>query len=160
MTLVWTEKYGYDEASKRQLAVQLAPMGELYRRWLVRYGIWLAVQHIERSPESTFTLARLRAEMDDDGLLDGFDRCGDMWLMQVVRTGPFEKPKGELEAYGLPRGYALEDAQEHFAHPGKPPGIHAVVPSSQTTDGLPSPAPRAPHPSEPVAPMKKRRVKA
>jgi hypothetical protein len=58
------------------------------RKWLVKYGIAVGARLAHK--HGAVTLARIHAEMNDDGALDGFEEYERTWLLDVRRLGPFE----------------------------------------------------------------------
>lgn len=93
-----------------------------YRKWLVRYGIYLGAQLATQ--HGSTTLEAIRTEMADDGLLDGFDRHGDVWLLDVYRLGPFDvdaKRTGTNTALVLLPSAVEAGFVESNKHPGPPP---------------------------------------
>jgi hypothetical protein len=94
---------------------------ERYRKWLVAYGIYLAVQLATRTKNGA-TLRAIRDEMRDDGLLDGYEARGDVWLLDVRRSGPFEydSNSGDLGTVLRPFKSVLST---DYAHPGPPPPL-------------------------------------
>jgi hypothetical protein len=92
-----------------------------YRRWLVQYGIHLGV--VTAHKRGLTSLGEIRAEMDEAGLLDGFERRGDVWLLDVRRLGPFTTEEGGMLA--LIGGIG----PEHFPMPGPPPAMIDAPPA-------------------------------
>lgn len=95
----------------------LPPMGDGYRRWLIRYGVHTAVK-LCRS-QGACTLAEIQEIAWLDGLLDGFDRRGDTWLAEVLIYGPLERSDGHTlkltgpfysDDFPVPKAPAVNDA--------------------------------------------------
>jgi hypothetical protein len=95
-------------------------VGKNYRRWLVQYaihvGVAIAAKRRAELQRGEVTLEEIRSEMDDLGLLDGVERAGDVWALDIVRLGPFTAGD-QSGVYVLETGITPED----FPDPGQPP---------------------------------------
>ncbi len=89
-----------------------------YRSWLLRYALHVIARRVERV--GYFTLAQVRDELLDLGLLDGWDRCGDMWLMQLAPLGDYAKRAGTQDQW-VPRHPDSFEADAYVAPPMPPP---------------------------------------
>ena len=99
------------------------PASPKYTRWLARYAVHVAVTLAAGRHDRRVSLSEVRDTMLDMGLLDGFRRDGDGFVTAVYRTGPFDKPAGDIGRYELQRGTEVEN----YADPGPPPPIHEPV---------------------------------
>lgn len=68
-----------------------------YRVWLREYALHLCATSCKARGYWTFTA--IRDELYELGLLDGWDRNGDMWLAEVARFGGYHKVKGSDERW-------------------------------------------------------------
>lgn len=89
-----------------------------YRQWLVKFGIYLGVEHCLK--RGGFELAMIREEMLDLDLYDK-DTDGDVWLLDVPRLGPFTRKVGSSDTLVLMEGADKVIEAGDFPMPGKPP---------------------------------------
>ncbi len=91
-----------------------------YRAWLVRMVMWLGVADCTRRGYTT--LADIRDELLDLGVLDEFERNGDMFMLELYRVGPFYRDDTHSDRFKKFDGAHVDD----FAFPGPPPPLQDV----------------------------------
>lgn len=112
-----------------------------YRSWIIRYALRVAALRVERVGH--FTLAQVRDELLDLGLLDGWDRYGDMWLMQLAPLGDYVK-RASTQDQWVPRRPETFEADAYAEPPMPPPPCalnRAPIEGIRAGETPPAPAP-------------------
>lgn len=90
---------------------------KLYRAWLVKYAVHLAVLEALKTPERTVQLLTIRRLLtEDEVVVPPFDARDTLWLLDISRVGPFARRiNGTVVLQLGPEGPGA------YPHPGSPP---------------------------------------
>ncbi len=104
-----------------------------YRAWLVKLVMHIGVRDCEKM--GTTSLEEIREELLDTGALAGFERNGDVFMLELYRLGPFYRDEQNSALFRKHAGAHSAD----FPHPGvapplfDPPPVEPEAPKSAAT---------------------------
>ncbi len=86
-----------------------------YRAWLVKLVMHIGVRDCTRI--GTTSLEEIREELLDLGVLAGYERAGDVFMLDLYRLGPFYRDDSNKSLFRKHAGAVEAD----FPHPGAAP---------------------------------------